>query len=304
MNIRDATALLTWKREDVIAAIKRGVELPKSKERIKLLANPVGTDYDIPEDCLDNFIAAFEREEPGRHPPVSVRRALLCEANHRCAICRDSAPLQFHHILEFSRLSHHDAHHMLAVCGTCHDKISLGHIDNKGQYIYKQKLLTPQEFPEQSDAGGLFPDDFPVRFSWYDLKDIIVALHHELSISNPAESSKYDFAGINLERKNELNRMGADYFAMMRDHHEPYFGRIEEFMKSPVNVEVANLYYEVVDELRSKVAADQDNFKGFEYVLIQICDAAKSSPEFRNKRRTLNILLSFMYFHCDIGRKK
>jgi len=77
----------------------------------------------------------------------------------------------------------------------------------------------------------------------------------------------------------------------MRDHHEPYFGRIEEFLKSPINREIADLYHEVVDELRSKIAVDQDKFKSFEEILVLILDSAKENPDLRSRRRTLNILL-------------
>jgi len=90
---------------------------------------------------------------------------------------------------------------------------------------------------------------------------------------------------------------------MMRDHHEPYFGRIEKFLKNPINIAVANFYHEVVDELCSKIAVGRTKFESFEAILMQVRDSAKDSPELKNKRSTLNILLSFMYFQCDIGRK-
>ena len=99
MDLKDVAALLGWKREEVVIAIETGMELPQSKKRIKLLTN-TRNGYDIDENDLDVFIAAFEDEEPGRHPPVGVRRTLLVEASHRCAICGDPAPLQFHHILD------------------------------------------------------------------------------------------------------------------------------------------------------------------------------------------------------------
>lgn len=47
----------------------------------------INDEYDIDEDSLDAFICKFDEEEPGRHPPVSVRRELLVEARNGCAIC-------------------------------------------------------------------------------------------------------------------------------------------------------------------------------------------------------------------------
>lgn len=295
MNIKEAAGLLVWKPEQIVAAIEIGIELPKSNCRIKLLADCSGIEYDITDSSLDDFISAFEQEEPGRHPPIKVRRSLLVESGHRCAICEDSAPLQFHHILEYSQLKHHDPAHMLAVCGTCHSKISVGQIDYQAQREYKDRL--------QARWREVFPSQFPARFSWDDLQEVITALHSNLAIIDPSMTSKYDFSDVDIKQKNLLNGLGADYFIMMRDYHEPYFGRIERFLKAPINVAITSLYHEIVDELRSKIAAEQGKVGHFEDVLILIYDTAKNVPGLRDRRSALNILLSFMYFNCDIGRK-
>lgn len=294
MNLKEVTALLGWKREEIKTAIERGVELPKSKNRITLKASPVENDYDIAESDLDTFIDAFESEEPGRHPPIGVRRILLLEANHKCAVCRDSTPVfQFHHMVEFSNLKHYDPNLMLAVCGSCHNKMTIGQIDYQTQKMYKAKLRErKQPF-----------DDFPARFSWDDLKEIVGALHSNIVVLATPGNSKYDFSHIDIERKNELNRLGENYFAIMQEHHEPYFRRIEEFLKNPINAKIADLYHEIVDELRSKIAVDRGGFENFEAILMLIFDSAKDNHELNSRRSTLNVLLSFMYFQCDIGRK-
>jgi len=294
MNLNEAARLFGCRREVLKAAIEKGVELPKSLDLIKLQASPVGNDYDIDEVDLDAFIEAFHQEEPGRHPPVRVRRTLLVEANHKCAICGDSTPrFQLHHMVEFAELKHYDPEHMLAICGSCHDKIGTGLIDYQMQVMYKKRLRERKPLP----------DDFPARFSWDDLHGVIMELHNNLAIADPSTESKYDFSSIDLEQKNKLNQLGEEYFAMMRDHHEPYFARIEEFLKAPINVLVADLYHQIVDELRSKVAASRAQFDSFETILMLIYDSAKNNPELKSKGKTLNILLSFMYFQCDIGRK-
>jgi hypothetical protein len=140
MNIKETTILLGWKREVVQLAITDGIETPISRKCVKLAATPQGNDYDITEEAVDTLLAAFEKEEPSRHPPVSVRRALLIESRYKCAVCRSDAPLQFHHIIEWAQIQHHDPVHMLAVCGTCHDKITLGYIDTKAQLAFKEEL--------------------------------------------------------------------------------------------------------------------------------------------------------------------
>jgi hypothetical protein len=153
MNLKEAAGFLGMTREKALTLIDAGVKLPRSQQVVKLTATKVGEEYDVTEQNLDAFIACFEAEEPGRHPPTAVRRELFVEAKHRCAICDDSAPLQCHHMLDWGKLPHHDPKHMLAVCGTDHDKCSNGFIDYKAQLIYKAKLLGRKEAEQTAPAA-------------------------------------------------------------------------------------------------------------------------------------------------------
>jgi len=47
-----------------------------------------GSAYEISDKQLNSFIAKFEKEESGRHPPIESRRGLLLEARHRCGVCK------------------------------------------------------------------------------------------------------------------------------------------------------------------------------------------------------------------------
>lgn len=141
MKILEAAYLLRLSREQIEKAISVGVILPGTDMVEKLEVSSDG--HDISESSLDKFIYEFEKQEPGRHPPVAIRRELLIESKHRCAICLDSAPIQYHHMLEFGKINHHDPQHMLAICGTCHDMCSTGKIDYKCQCEYKRKLRAP-----------------------------------------------------------------------------------------------------------------------------------------------------------------
>lgn len=140
MNLKEAASLLGWKRELVALAIAEGVETPRTKVKVKLVVEQQGSGFDIPDEELDRFLTIFENEEPGRNPPVAVRRELLVECGYQCAVCESDAPLRFHHILDWANLKHHDPKHMLAVCGSCHDKIGAGQIDTKSQRNFKTKL--------------------------------------------------------------------------------------------------------------------------------------------------------------------
>lgn len=147
MKLNEVATLLKLSREQTVTAIEEGLALPKSGRLMKLAAKGTGFTRDIDEADLEVFIKAFEAEEPGRHPPAAVRRSLLVEARHRCAICQQPLPLQYHHLIDWAKLKHHDVKQMLAICGGCHDMCTIGKIDHKSQIEYKQQLGA--EIPEQ-----------------------------------------------------------------------------------------------------------------------------------------------------------
>ena len=237
--------------EQVRKAIEGGVELPSSGEKRKLEASGSAPAYDVSEGQLDAFIAAFETAEPGRHPPAAVRRALLVESSHKCGACRSDSPLQFHHIVEFGTLKHHDPDHMMVVCGTCHAKINSGQIDRKAQLTYKTNLV------DRHDARNLttFPAGPGSPISWQELEAVVLGLSGLIE-QEPTADSQYDFKASDLEEKNTVNLLSADYFEVMRESDEPHFARIEEFLQSPVTSVTTTAYHELVDELRRRIAAD------------------------------------------------
>lgn len=91
---------------------------------------------------------------------------------------------------------------------------------------------------------------------------------------------------------------------MMTDHHEPYFVDIQRFLANPANADVKDLYHEIVDELRSKLACHRESFESFEDFLNWFADTARERSPEKMKRKVLNVLLSFMYISCDIGVKE
>lgn len=139
--MKEVTYLLGWTREKVEIAIVEGIETPTTNQLRKLAAAKQDADYDIKEEDVDTFLAAFEADAPGRYPPISVRRELLIESGFQCAICKSDAPPRFHHIVDWASLKHHDPAQMLAICGSCHDKIGCGAIDTKSQKIIKERLI-------------------------------------------------------------------------------------------------------------------------------------------------------------------
>lgn len=208
-------------------------------------------------------------------------------------------------MIEFARIKHYDVAQMIAICSNCHTRCTMGEIDEKAQRLYKQKLISGA----YSDAAPIYDsfldDAGPIRFSWDDLNDLISSFHDTIIGQNPTRASGYDYSSIDVEEKNALNNMGRDYYEVITAEYEPYFAEIGEFLGNPMNESVATSYYEIIDELRTKIAADRDKFDRFDAILVRLADAAikKDPAKLKGKHRVLNVLTSFMYVNCDVGRK-
>ncbi|MFI0860546.1 HNH endonuclease [Streptomyces smyrnaeus] len=75
--------------------------------------------------------------------PRELRRRILIEAGHRCAIptCR-ATPVEIAHIDPWSKVKRHDFVNLIALCPTCHTRFDDPHgaIDRKAMRQYKANL--------------------------------------------------------------------------------------------------------------------------------------------------------------------
>lgn len=73
--------------------------------------------------------------------PMPLKRAVLVEAGHRCAIpaCRQT-PVELAHITPWSKTKEHTFGNLIALCPTCHTRFDRNEIDHKSMLQYKQNL--------------------------------------------------------------------------------------------------------------------------------------------------------------------
>lgn len=73
--------------------------------------------------------------------PMGIQREVLVEAGHRCAIptCRQH-PVQLAHIDDWAKVRKHEAHNIIALCGTCHQRVTAKQIDRLSLLQYKANL--------------------------------------------------------------------------------------------------------------------------------------------------------------------
>ncbi|MGW3322504.1 HNH endonuclease [Streptomyces virginiae] len=73
--------------------------------------------------------------------PMELKRAVLVESGHRCAIqtCRQ-APVDLAHITAWTKVRAHTFDNLIALCPTCHRRFDRGDIDRKAMLQYKANL--------------------------------------------------------------------------------------------------------------------------------------------------------------------
>jgi 5-methylcytosine-specific restriction endonuclease McrA len=73
--------------------------------------------------------------------PAEIRRKVLVEAGHRCAIptCR-YIQVEIHHIIPWEHCKEHNYENLIALCPNCHARADKGEIDRKSLRLYKDNL--------------------------------------------------------------------------------------------------------------------------------------------------------------------
>ncbi len=82
--------------------------------------------------------------------PAEIRRAILIEAGHRCAVkrCNETQSLEIHHIVPWNKCKKHEYKNLIALCPTCHRRADKGDMDRKSILAYKKQLI--QEMPKEN----------------------------------------------------------------------------------------------------------------------------------------------------------
>ena len=89
--------------------------------------------------------------------PAELKRRVLCEAGHRCAIhtCRQ-IEVEIHHIVPWAKCQEHKYENLIALCPNCHKMAERGNIDRKALRIYKANLCYAHDRFSQYEVDILF----------------------------------------------------------------------------------------------------------------------------------------------------
>jgi hypothetical protein len=89
--------------------------------------------------------------------PTEIRRRVLVEAGHRCAIptCR-YIEVDVHHVIPWAQCKSHDYENLIALCPNCHRRADSGDIDRKSLRLYKLNLRFAHDKFSQLELDLLF----------------------------------------------------------------------------------------------------------------------------------------------------
>ena len=101
----------------------------------------------------------MSEESSNLRPPIpaDIRREVLVEAGHRCAIptCRH-IDVDVHHIIPWKESQKHEYENLIALCPNCHRRADNGDIDRKSLRLYKLNLRTMHDKFSQLEIDVLF----------------------------------------------------------------------------------------------------------------------------------------------------
>ena len=89
--------------------------------------------------------------------PAEIRRRVLVEAGHRCAIptCR-YIQVDIHHIIPWEKCQAHEYENLIALCPNCHQRADREEIDRKSLRLYKANLRFAHDKFSQAELDILF----------------------------------------------------------------------------------------------------------------------------------------------------
>lgn len=158
-------------------------------------------------------------------------------------------------------------------------------------------------FPRIVESAKIDPIDSPLGASPDELAEVIDAFAVHLSniknvtLAPPTER-------ISLENKNELNSMSKEYSAELSRRHLKDTGTVKNFLGLPENDLVRENFQLAVNEFQSEIIAKRKDYQSFDRVLQALKTILIGRDEIlRKNNRLTELLLFYMYWNCDIGKK-
>lgn len=167
----------------------------------------------------------------------------------------------------------------------------------------QQLELWMKSFPEVARIANLDPIDSPLIVSPDDLAEVVQALARQFDVLGTVADDP-PVHRTTFEQKNAVNNMTAEYARDQRTRYLKDAAKIREFLASPENMILLQLYEHAVDEFQAKILSKRKDYQTFDEVMQYLLDLLFSRDAVLNQRehkRLTRAMLFYMYWNCDIG---
>lgn len=189
--------------------------------------------------------------------PAEIRRAVLVEAGHRCAIPRcGQTEIDIHHIIPWETCKTHEYSNLIALCPICHRRAHNGEIDRKSLQQYKASLAG--EF-NKNDSGRFEAEIVEIRRRIVEKVEVA-----------PGYTFQFDFPDFQkaVERivSRNIEAWGYELLTEFREHQEDYIdsgkGESDPEIEGLPTQSTLNGSYEIVrcDELIISIRYNIDRY--------------------------------------------
>ena len=162
------------------------------------------------------------------------------------------------------------------------------------------RLVLKETWPIEIMAGpavAIHPEDLEMLILHFDQ-------NIDLFDDQAAVSPEAEFAPFALKAKNEINRLGEDYFqSNIVEDSMPHFEVISAFLRNSRHAEWRKRYTNVSRQFRNKYQAHRDEFDAFEKIFDDIFDRLRHRGQLAGQDALIYTFLHYMYSTCDLGRR-
>ncbi len=153
-----------------------------------------------------------------QRPPIliALKRQLLVEAGHRCAIptCRQT-PVELAHIVPWATCKEHAFDNLIALCPTCHTRYDCGGIDRKAMLNYKHNLgvINSRYGDFEQRVLKVFAEDPKSKEIWLPggLDIMLMYLVQDGLLSDTGQNSGVIFNDMPSQKQYVLTSLGRDF---------------------------------------------------------------------------------------------
>ena len=138
----------------------------------------------------------------------------------------------------------------------------------------------------------------PINFNENDLKEII----NSFSKINKKKRALPEIPKRDIEKKNELNKLSAEYFNNVIKKNLLYLEDIRMFLTNPMNAEYLGKYENTIGDINEEIIIHRNEFDKFDLIFKYLYSfIVENNPELTSNRNLVRLFLHYMYYNCDIG---